>query len=204
MKKQKKGFFGTIAGWGRRLFRGGSAELVDQMEQNKKDPTKDVEEIVSPTRQIIRGFMERKLAVFALIVVVVMMLTVFIGPLFMKNYSDSYTEVTQKNVPPTMSMMSVPKELKNDIKMIDSFGSFSVGLSNAGKVYVWGSTKMGTSGVDMKDIPQEIKDAKIVQIAAGMDHAIAIDENGKVYAWGVNKLGQYGYFDPAEYPTVVF
>ncbi len=203
MKKQKKGFFGTIAGWGRRLFRGGSAELVDQMEQNKKDPTKDVEEIVSPTRQIIRGFMERKLAVFALIVVVVMMLTVFIGPLFMKNYSDSYTEVTQKNVPPTMSMMSVPKELKNDIKMIDSFGSFSVGLSNAGKVYVWGSTKMGTSGVDMKDIPQEIKDAKIVQIAAGMDHAIAIDENGKVYAWGVNKLGQYGYFDPAEYPTVL-
>ncbi len=174
-----------------------------KMDKTKKDPSKDVEEIVSPSRQIIRGFMERKLAVGALIVVILMMLTVFIGPLFMPNYSDSYTEVTQKDIPPTMSMMSVPKELAKDIKMIDSFGSFSVGLSNAGKVYVWGATKIGTTGIDVKEIPQEVQDAKIVQVAAGMDHIVAIDENGKVYAWGANKLGQYGHFDPEQHPTVI-
>lgn len=199
MSKQKKGFFSTVGGWFRRMFRGGSAELEETL---KKDPTKDVEEIVSPMRQIVRGFKERKLAVGALIVVILMFLVVFIGPLFMTNYSDSYTEVTQKSTPPTMSMRKVPKGLKNDIKMIDSFGSFSVGLSNAGKVFVWGSTQLGTTGKDMKDIPQEVLDAKIEYVAAGIDHAIAIDENGKVYAWGDNKLGQFGYFDPEEYPTI--
>ncbi len=152
----------------------------------------DVEEIVSPGRQIINNFLERKLAVGALVLLIAMFITMFVGPLFMPQYYDAYTEITQTSIPPTMSMMSVPKELQNDIKMIDGYGSFSVGLSNAGKVYVWGSTKIGTTGVDMKDIPQEIQDANIVMVAAGIDHAVAIDENGKVYAWGNNKLGQFG------------
>ena len=91
-----------------------------------------------------------------------------------------------------MSMMSVPSELKNDIKQIDSYGTFSVGLSNAGKVYVWGASKIGTTGADLKDIPAEVQNAKIVMVGAGIDHIIAIDENGKIYGWGNNRLGQYG------------
>ena len=46
--------------------------------------------------------MERKLAVGALCVVIAMFLLVFIGPLFMTTYTDTYTEVTQANLPPTM------------------------------------------------------------------------------------------------------
>ena len=122
--------------WLGRLFFGGSKGLADDIEA-KRAAKNDVEEIVSPVKQIVRGFMERKLAVGALCVVIAMFLLVFIGPLFMTTYTDTYTEVTQANLPPTMSMLSVPSELKNDIKMIDSYGSFSVGLSNAGKVYVW-------------------------------------------------------------------
>lgn len=125
--------------WLGRLFFGGSKGLADDIEA-KRAAKNDVEEIVSPVKQIVRGFMERKLAVGALCVVIAMFLLVFIGPLFMTNYTDTYTEVTQANLPPTMSMLSVPSELKNDIKMLDSYGSFSVGLSNAGKVYVWGAT----------------------------------------------------------------
>ena len=119
--------------WLGRLFFGGSKGLADDIEA-KRAAKNDVEEIVSPVKQIVRGFMERKLAVGALCVVIAMFLLVFIGPLFMTTYTDTYTEVTQANLPPTMSMLSVPSELKNDIKMIDSYGSFSVGLSNAGKV----------------------------------------------------------------------
>ena len=89
-----------------------------------------------------------------------------------------------------MSMLSVPSELKNDIKMIDSYGSFSVGLSNAGKVYVWGATGLGTTGIDIADIPEEVQNEKIAWVAAGIDHIVAVGENGKVYAWGANKLGQ--------------
>lgn len=201
MNKQKKGLFGTLGGWLRRWFRGGANDLADQ-KLGKKDDI-NVEEVVSPTKKIIRSFMERKLAVGALCVLIVMFIVVFVGPLFMTNYSDTYTEVTQKNVPPIMSMMKVPAELQDDIKMIDSYGSFSVGLSNAGKVYVWGHTQIGTTDSNMKNIPEEILNAKIEYVAAGIDHAIAIDENGKVYAWGSNKNGQFGYFDPEAFPNIV-
>ncbi len=199
--KKKQGLGGTLIGWFRRMFFGGSRELAKEIE--KADHTQDIEEIVSPTKRIIRGFMERKLAVAALIFVVAMFLFVMIAPLFIDNYYDSYTETTQQNVPPTMSMLSVPSELKKDIKMIDSFGSWSIGLSNAGKVYIWGATALGTTGKNMKDIPEEVKNANIQWIAAGIDHAVAIDDKGKVYAWGANTLGQYGYFDPEEYPTLI-
>ncbi len=195
----KKNKDNTLKRWGKRAFFGGSKVMADDM-SNKNN---DVEEIVSPLKQIVRGFFERKLAVVALCIVIAMILLVFIGPLFMPKYSDTYTESTQRNVPPTMDMLSVPKELKNDIKMIDSFGSFTVGLSNAGKVYVWGATKLGTTGKDIEDIPEEILNDKIAYVAAGIDHAIAISEEGKVYGWGANKLGQYGYFDPEEYPNIL-
>lgn len=187
---KNKNFFQVIGGWLRRMFTGAGKEYAKEKEENNN--INDVEEIVSPGKQIIRNFMEKKLAVAALCVVICMFITVFVGPLFMKNYSDSYTEATQKNVKPTLSMMSVPSGLKNDIKEIDSYGAFSVGLSNSGKVYVWGDTEIGTTGYDVKNIPEEVKNAKIVRVAAGIDHIIAIDENGKVYGWGNNRLGQYG------------
>lgn len=183
----------TLFGWLKRTFFGASRELTEQeREEEARAHAEDVEEIVSPGKQIVRNFLEHKLAVAALCVVVLMFLFVFIGPRFLTNYSDAYTEVTQKSVPPTMSMMSVPREMKNDIKMIDSNGSFTVGLSGAGKVYVWGATKIGTTGIDIAKIPEEVQNAKIAMIAAGIDHVVAIGEDGRIYAWGNNKLGQFG------------
>lgn len=197
MSKQNKQ--STAGRWFKRIFFGGSKQLANEtLNQNG-----DVEEIVSPMKQIVRNFFDHKLAVVALIVFIAMFIMAFVGPLFMPKYYDAYTESTQRNIPPTMSMMSVPSEMKDDIKMIDSFGSFTVGLSNAGKVYVWGSTSLGTTGKDMADIPEEVLNSKIAYVAAGIDHAIAISEEGKVYAWGANKLGQYGYFDPEQYPNIL-
>ena len=207
-KNSKKGFFGTIGSWISRMFFGGSKSLADEMELSEEEMRQrareaDVEEVVSPTRQIVRNFFQRKMAVVALIGFVVMFLFVFIGPLFLPTYSDTYTETTQKSVPPGFNMMSVPKELKNDIKEIDTYGTFSVGLSNSGNVYVWGQTLLGTTKIDIADIPREVIDANIVHVAAGIDHIVAIGDDGKVYAWGNNRLGQYGYFDAEEYPNIV-
>ena len=185
----KKGFF--LTRWIKRFFFGAGKEVAE-MSGSEAARAADVEEIVSPTMQIVRNFMERKLAVTALIVLIGMFITMFVGPMMMPKYYDAYTEVTQTSIPPTMSMMKVPEELKNDIKMIDGYGSFSVGLSNAGKVYVWGATKIGTTGVDVSVIPEEVQNAKIAMVAAGIDHIIAIGEDGTVYGWGYNKLGQYG------------
>ena len=189
----KKSVLGT---WMARLWKGGSKQLADEMDEKAKNMA--VEEIVSPLQQVVRNFFERKLAVTALIVLIGMFITVFVGPLFMPSYYDAYTEVTQKSIAPTMSMMSVPAELKDDIKMIDGYGSFTVGLSNAGKVYVWGSTQIGTTGFDVADIPEDVQNAKIIMVAAGIDHIVAIDDQGIVHAWGNNRLGQYGTQSEAE------
>ncbi len=186
---------GTLARWWRRLWKGGSVALEQELQEQQNNDTpnvSDVEAIISPTRQIINNFLERRLAVGALLLLICMFIVMFVGPLFMPKYYDAYTEVTQKSIAPGMNMMSVPKELANDVKMIDGYGSFSVGLSNAGKVYVWGSTQIGTTGVDMADIPQEILDSKVIMIGAGIDHAVAITEEGKVLCWGNDKLGQFG------------
>ncbi len=188
MSKEKKNP-PSRGNWFTRLFHTGSSNMADEMDAAR---AADVEAIVSPVRQVINNFLERKLAVAALILLVFMFIFMFVGPLFMPKYKDSYTEVTQQNMAPTMSLMKVPKELKNDIKTIDSYGSFSVGLSNAGKVYVWGSTQLGTTGIDISDIPQEVQDDKIALVAAGIDHIVAISESGKIYCWGAKTLGQYG------------
>ncbi len=155
---------------------------------NVKDPL--AEETISPGRQKVRSFFERKLAVAMLIVVIFMFLLAFVGPVIYP-LDVNYTERLQQNVAPGFSMMKVPNELKNDIKSISSYSNFSVGLSNAGKVYVWGNTSLGASGINMKNIPDEVKNSKILFAAAGFDHAIAIDDQGNVYGWGNNQLGQY-------------
>jgi len=194
--KNSSGKKNVLATWFARLWKGGSKQLADEMDEKAKNMA--VEEIVSPLQQVVRNFFDRKLAVIALCVLIGMFITVFVGPLFMPKYYDAYTEVTQKSIAPTMSMMKVPGALKNDIKMIDGYGSFTVGLSNDGEVYVWGSTQIGTTGFDVADIPEDVKNSNIVMVAAGIDHIVAIDDQGIVHAWGNNRLGQYGTQSEAE------
>ena len=208
MEKKKENIFRKLARWFVRGCFGLKFEekWFGKREQGKKEITfkngvpDDSELIVSPGRQIFNRFMERKFAVFSVIVVILMFLVVFIVPHtpYMAKYSDSFTETTQQNLPPTLSLMSVPSELKDNIKMIDSYSSFTVGLSNDGKVFVWGVGKLGASGINIKDIPDEVKNTKIAYVAAGYDHIIAIGEDGKLYGWGSNRFGQYGKKDPNE------
>ena len=200
MEKKKENIFRKLARWFVRFFFGlkyeekwfGVKNMPEQKEIVYKDGVPDDSElIVSPGRQILNRFFERKFAVFSVIVVVIMFLIVFIVPHFMTKYYDAFTETTQIDVPPTLSLMRVPAKLKNNIKMIDSYGSFSVGLSNDGEVFVWGVGQIGATGLNIKDIPEEVKNAKIAYVAAGQDHIIAIGEDGKFYGWGSNRFGQY-------------
>ena len=198
MKENRENIFQKLGRWVTRMFMGPAYEDRMYRKSKKAEEKKDGENkpddselIVSPGRQVLQRFFERKFAVISVGVVLIMFCVVFIGPLFMPKYYDAYTETTQKDLPPTMSFMKVPKELQNDIKMIDNYGSFTVGLSNSGKVYVWGITRIGATGLDVKHIPEEVQNAKIEWVSAGIDHIIAIDENGKFYGWGSNQFGQY-------------
>lgn len=204
-KKNKENVFRTLARWFVRWFMGAKYEQKWFFKDEEKDESgqpDDSDLIISPGRLAFQKFTERKFAVISVFVVIAMFGIVFIGPLFMEKYSDSYTEVTLKNLPPNRSMMKVPSELKNDIKMIDSYGPFSVGLSNAGKVYVWGCTKIGASDATVK-VPDEVNEANIVMVAAGVDHVIAIADTGKIYAWGNDRFGQFGRSENAiNSPTI--
>lgn len=170
------------------------------LSRNTKIKVKDplAEETVSPGKLKVRAFFERKIAVFMLIVLIFLFLLAFVGPQIWE-LDVNYTERLLQNVKPGFSMMKVPSELADDIKSISAYSSYSLGLSNSGKVYVWGNTVLGASGIDMEDIPEEVQNANILFAAAGYDHAIAIDDEGNVYGWGNNSLGQYPgtiYEDP--------
>ena len=203
-KRKKENVFRTLARWFVRWFMGAKYEekWFKKNEEEGDFVPDDSDLIVSPARQALSRFMDRRFAVISVFVVFVMFVIVFIGPHFMEKYYDSYTEVTLKNLPPNRSMMKVPSELKNDIKTIDSYGPFSVGLSNAGKVYVWGCTKIGASDANVK-VPDEVNEANIVMVAAGVDHVIAIADTGKIYGWGYDRFGQFGRSENAiNSPTI--
>lgn len=199
MEKKKENVFRTLARWFVRWFFGikyeekwfGKKQGKEKEIVFKNGVPDDSELIVSPGRQILQRFLERKFAVISVIVVLVMFAIVFIAPHFMYKYYDAFTETTQKDLPPNLSLMRVPKELDGNVKMIDSYSSFTVGLSNDGKVYVWGIGKIGATGINVKNIPEEVQNAKIAFVSAGQDHIIAIGEDGKFYGWGSNRFAQY-------------
>ncbi len=182
-------FFSTLFRWFKRIFFGGSNALFYEVDAKDDDSVFAVEKIESPGKQRFKAFFGKKLAVGALITFLAVFLVMLIGPIFYP-LNLAYIESTQQNVAPGLNMMSVPGDLKDDIKTISSTSTFSVGLSNAGKVYVWGHAKTLLS--DFSEIPEEVQNANILHAAAGTDHIIAIGDDGTVYGWGNNNLAQYG------------
>jgi len=195
-------FFSTIFNWIKRAFFGAGNILYKEVKENekKKQNVFAVEKIESPGKQRVKAFLHKKLAVGACIVFLAVFLVMLIGPIF-SPLDLAYNEETQKNVAPGLDMMSVPRKMRDEVAAISSNSKFTVGLSKSGDVFVWGDTKLLLT--DLSDIPDEVKDAKIVRIAAGTDHAIAIGDDGKVYGWGQNTNGQYGPV-PADKPALEF
>ncbi len=156
-------------------------------------PRKDLdifqeEQMQSPFRTVVRKFVHNKLAMAGLIIFLLIFLFVLIGPLFFPlNLGDS--DETQVNVSPGRNMMAVPSAMKKDIGMISPSTQFGIGLSGEGKIYTWGKTKL-TPTKNLKNIPAELKNATVVKVAAGTDHAVALTSTGKLVAWGTYTNGQ--------------
>ncbi len=177
--KRSSNFFGMFGG----MFAGGWA----------KEATIANERYDSPSKLAVKRFFRKPLAVGALTILISMFLFVMIGPLV--NPIDlSYTETLHTNVAPNMSMMSIPKAMKENPKAISSQGSFTLGLDQKGDVHVWGYfyTFSKDKSKNVMNIPDEVEKANIVMAAAGTDHCIAIGDDGKIYGWGKNDNAQYG------------
>lgn len=187
--KKNKGFF--LWRWLRRMFMGASKELTVADERYD-----------SPSKLAVKRFFRKPLATGAVIILLLMFMFVFIGPIIAPvDLTDTGKEDLHRNVGPTMSMMKIPSSMKSGDVQIASKSTFTLGLDKDGKVHVWGYYYDSIKGTntDVTKIPDEVKNAKIAYIAASDDHCIAISEEGKVYGWGNYMLAQYGKQDSTPY-----
>ncbi len=180
-----KGFFSTLGRWGSRMFMGGSRELSE-------DEKFAVEKIESPSVMAVKAFFRKPLAVIALVVLVGLFLFVFIGPKLVP-MDVNYTDPLQANIAPNYSFMRVPAELAGNVRNINGFSSFTVGVSNDDEFFIWGNTKNELTNADYSNVPEEVANGKVAFAAAGSDHIIAITTDGKIIGWGNSNNGQYGY-----------
>ena len=169
--------------WVSRMFKGSYGEI--------KDDRYD-----SPSKQAVKRFFRRPLATISVIVLVGMFLFVFIGSAIAPvNLTETGSEMLHTNVAPTMSLMKLPEGMKDGVVDISSRGAFTIGLDTDGKVYMWGFyfNASGKPERDVMKIPEVVQNSKIVHVAAGSDHCVAISEDGHGYCWGELENGQYGH-----------
>ncbi len=151
----------------------------------------ETEKIESPSRLLRQAFFRKKSAVTALIFLIALFLFVFIAPLFLP-LDINYTDPLQQNVSPGYSLCSPPRALRKDVKSIDGFSDFTVGVDGAGKLYVWGNTKNRLTKLNVKQAPDTVRDEGVVAASAGKDHIAAVTKSGEIVCWGDNSCGQFG------------
>jgi peptide/nickel transport system permease protein len=152
----------------------------------KKQTSVTQEEMsLSPGRIIAKNFFRNKLSIIGIVVFVFMFnFTFVLGAFFPLDLY--YTNALQRNLPPSLAYLNFPAQLENEgVKDIQSGVAFSLGLSEEGNVFFW-----GTDVRDTKNIPEAVLNSNIVEISAGSQHAMAIADSGEIYFWGYNQVGQ--------------
>lgn len=172
----------TPFGWLIRMTRGAGRILTE---------LPNAEAMETPLWLTVRRFWKRRSAVAALIVLILLFALVFVGPLLFP-MDVNETNLLQANVAPTLSLSAIPRELRGQIRDVNGYASFTVGVGKDGRIFLWGYTKDRLSGIDYADLPKELQDKRIVAAAAGYDHLLAVTEDGRVVGWGNNSRGQYG------------
>lgn len=144
------------------------------------------EEVQSPWRTVTATFRSNKVSMVALIIFLVIFAIVIIGPLL--NPIDlSFSETSQINVAPGFDMLDIPESLNGKVQDITVGPTYSVGVSTNGDMYIWGKTRI-TSTIDVKHIPADM--GKIVKVAAGFDHILALNDEGQLFGWGSDRQKQ--------------
>ncbi|WP_426748872.1 MopE-related protein [Myxococcus faecalis] len=99
----------------------------------------------------------------------------------------------------TGGLVTVPTRVSglSGIQAISANGNFSLALGQDGRVWGWGqnaSGQVGKGAVSTAEAtPRQVNSLPTIRaIAAGHNHALALDADGKVWAWGKNDFGQLG------------
>lgn len=144
--------------------------------------TEEQEEILTPVQMVVRSFVHDKVAMAGVIVFMVIFLSCLILPIFLP-IDMYYQDVTQANVAPGFGMLKVPSALQDHAKQISIGSTFSVGIDKNGNVYEWGTFP----NAKLKKLPADM--GKLVQVSAGLDHIVALNEDGEVITWGNDRMG---------------
>jgi len=108
---------------------------------------------------------------------------------------------------------ATPQTYLNNIIAIAAAGDHNLALSNTNQIWGWGSDKfqessgvgggLGAIAPDGTNVlfPQPLQGVtgKIVAIACGTNHSLALTDDGRAWAWGHNDQGQLGdstFVDP--------
>ncbi|MHA7631001.1 RCC1 domain-containing protein [Corallococcus sp. M7] len=83
------------------------------------------------------------------------------------------------------------------IQAIAANGNFSLALGADGRLWAWGQNASGQMGTGSTSAavatPVVVQGLPTVRaMAAGVNHALALDANGKVWGWGLNSSAQVG------------
>ncbi len=176
----KKGFF--LTRWLKRAFMGTDQEVKDILKE---------EQVQTPFRTMAKSFFAKTTVRIGLCGFILVFLFVLIGPRYWV-LDLSEQDSTLINLPPSNSMMDVPKELKGRIADIAAGRTYGVGLDTDGHLHTWGHTRI-TDKINIADVPDEVQNADLVMFAAGDDHVVAMDEQGQLYVWGNTRLQQANY-----------
>lgn len=176
---KKKSFFSLLMG---NLF--GAKQELSIMEE---------EQVLSPFRTVINSFKSNKVAMFGFITFILIFLVVLIGPI-LHPIDLSFSEISQQNVAPGSDFLKFPKEFEGKLQDITVGPTFSIGLTTDGDMKIWGKTRI-SSTINMKKFPVDDKKktidmGKIVKVAAGHDHAIALNDKGELFGWGNDRQDQ--------------
>lgn len=147
----------------------------------------------TPAQTVMKNFLGNKRGIIGILGFCAILAFSFIGAQLFP-VSLNYRETLLRNLRPGTNYLDFPGELEREgVLQIDSGVSFSVALSKAGNIYVWGQQpvqiieNMSTS---IFHLPQELLSAQVQHIAAGDRHALAITVDGHLYGWGNNNYNQ--------------
>ena len=99
------------------------------------------------------------------------------------------------------------------VVMVAAGDQHTVALSEAGRVFTWGSGEYGRLGHGDREnqrAPRQVEVGRfggegVVFVAAGGAHTVAVTAGGRLYSWGCGYFGQLGHGDTSHrlVPTVV-
>lgn len=156
------------------------------------------EELMSPTKQILKKFVRNRVAIIGFVMFAMIVIFVAVGSQTI-TFDAAYTENSQQFLQPGTNYLNIPNELKRTgIKKVTTLMNeeeylvgngvaFSVAVSKNNKIFVWGANPK-----NVKDVPQSIRDraSEIVQMSVGANHIIVLFANGEITGWGNNSFEQ--------------